>query len=179
VFTGREERTLDPKGRLQLPAKWRPDFEPRCYLTSGEQGCIDVMTPREFEEVAKRMKAKVDQGELDVEEFRLVMQTTYEADVDRQGRINIDRELRDYAELELGSRVVVAGTYDRVEIWNAESYEEWTAEARTRRQGPRRPHAGPRHTTATSIESDRPTEHDTLTEHDRPAESDRPAGNGT
>ena len=146
MFTGREERTLDPKGRLQLPAKWRLDFEPRCYLTSGEKGCVDVLTPKEFEEVARKMKTRTDNGEIDLDDFRLVMQSTYEADVDRQGRINIDRELRDFAALEVGSRVIVAGTYDKVEIWNVDAYETWTAEARVRRQGPRRLHADPRHT---------------------------------
>ena len=138
MFTGRYERQLDPKGRLTLPAVWKVAFEPRCYLTTGEKACIDVLTPNEFEEVAKRMKAKVDRNELDLDEFRLVLQSTYETDVDRQGRINIDRELRDYAGLEPASLVVVAGTFDKLEIWNAETYAHWTAAARARRQGANR-----------------------------------------
>lgn len=138
MFTGRYERRLDPKGRLTLPATWKAAFEPRCYLTSGEQGCVDVLTPKEFEEVAKRMKAKVDDGEMDVEDFRLVMQSTYEADVDRQGRVNVDRELREYAGLDLDSAVVVAGSFDKVEIWNTDTYDAWMADARARRQRPRR-----------------------------------------
>lgn len=138
MFTGRYERRLDPKGRLTLPATWKAAFEPRCYLTSGEQGCVDVLTPKEFEEVAKRMKAKVDDGEMDVEDFRLVMQSTYEADVDRQGRVNVDRELREYAGLGLDSAVVVAGSFDKVEIWNTDTYDVWMADARARRQRPRR-----------------------------------------
>lgn len=135
MFTGRYERRLDPKGRLTLPAGWKAAFEPRCYLSSGEKGCVDVQTPREFEEAAKRMQAKVDSGELDIDQFRLFVQSTYEADVDRQGRVNIDRELRDYANLALDSAVVVAGSLDKVEIWNTDTYATWTAEAKARRQG--------------------------------------------
>lgn len=137
VFTGRYERRLDPKGRLTLPATWKSAFEPRCYLTSGEQGCVDVLTPREFEEVAKRMRTKVERGEMDVVDFRVVMQDTYEADVDRQGRVNVDRGLREYAGLALDSAVVVAGSFDKVEIWNTDTYDAWMSEARARRARPR------------------------------------------
>jgi len=43
--------------------------------------------------------------------------------VDAQGRVNVDRTLREYARIELATKVVVAGAIDRVEIWNAEQYE--------------------------------------------------------
>jgi transcriptional regulator MraZ len=122
VFVGKSERQLDPKGRLALPATFRPRFEPRCYLSLGEKGCIDVMTPEAFETMASDLMDKVKRGEADRDVLRTLAANTFDVAVDGQGRINVESTLRDYANLALGSRVVVSGAIDRVEIWNADAF---------------------------------------------------------
>lgn len=117
VFTGIHERQLDPKGRLALPAAFRPRFEPRCYLTLGENRCIDVLTAEEFERVVTDLVDKVRRGELDRNAQRALAHNTFEAAIDAQGRVMLEEKLRDYANLTLGSKVIVAGSFDRVEIW--------------------------------------------------------------
>ena len=47
--------------------------------------------------------------------------------MDAQGRISIDRTLREFAGLELSTTVIVSGSFDRVEIWNAQAYEDVVA----------------------------------------------------
>ncbi len=126
MFVGRHERQLDPKGRVALPSTYRPRFEPRCYLAFGQDGCIDVLTAEGFEEVANEMLAKVRRGEMTRAEQRALAGNTVEVPVDAQGRITVDRELRVFAGLELGSKVIVAGSFDRVEIWEPTRYEEQT-----------------------------------------------------
>lgn len=123
MFVGKSERQLDPKGRLALPATFRPRFEPRCYLSLGEQGCVDVMTPEGFETMAAELMEKVRKGESPRDVLRTLAANTFEVGVDAQGRINIDPTLREYAGLALNSRVVVAGAIDRVEIWNSEAFD--------------------------------------------------------
>jgi len=127
VFVGRHERQLDPKGRLALPSTFRPRFEPRCYLAFGRDGCVDVYTPEAFELMATETMEKVKQGDMSRDEQRALAANTFDAGVDAQGRVNVDRELRDFAGLELGTRVVLAGSFDHVEIWNAERYEQVVA----------------------------------------------------
>jgi MraZ protein len=122
VFVGRHERQLDPKGRLALPSAYRPRFEPRCYLAFGLDGCIDVLTADGFEEVANEMIDKVRRGEISRAQQRALAANTVEVQVDGQGRITIDRELREFAGIEPASSVVVAGSFDRVEIWNPATY---------------------------------------------------------
>jgi MraZ protein len=126
MFVGRHERQLDPKGRLALPSAYRPRFEPRCYLTFGLDGCIDVLTAEGFEEVANEMVEKVKRGEISRAQQRTVAAAAVEVGVDAQGRINIDRELREFAGLDVGTSVIVAGSFDRVEIWNAAAYAQQT-----------------------------------------------------
>ena len=65
MFVGVHERQLDPKGRLALPAAFRPRLEPRCYLAFGRDKCIDVLTAEAFEQVAEEMLQKVRSGEMD------------------------------------------------------------------------------------------------------------------
>jgi MraZ protein len=128
VFTGNQERQLDPKGRLALPADFRRPLGEQCKLTFGQQGrCIDVFTAEAFEAMAQGVKEKVDAGELPRDALRVVMVNTFTVPIDKQGRILVDKRLRDHAGLDLGSRVVVAGVYDRIEIWNTDLFNEMNA----------------------------------------------------
>ena len=127
MFVGRHERQLDPKGRLALPAPYRPRFEPSCFLSFGNDGCIEVWTQELFEDTAKEATEKMKRGEISREAWRATAHNALEATVDGQGRVTIERALRDYAGLSIDSKVVVAGSIDRVEIWNAEAYEAMNA----------------------------------------------------
>lgn len=126
MFTGTHERQLDPKGRIALPAAFRPRLEPRCYLTFGQDKCVDVLTAEAFEQVAQEMLARVRSGEIDRNQQRALASNTVEVSVDAQGRINIEEKLRDYAGLALNSKVVVAGSFDRVEIWDPARHDRVT-----------------------------------------------------
>ncbi|CAB4601999.1 unannotated protein [freshwater metagenome] len=123
MFVGLHERQLDPKGRLALPAAFRPRLEPRCYLAFGRDKCIDVLTAEAFEQVALDMLEKVRTGEMTRNEQRAIAANTVEATIDAQGRVNLDEKLRDYAGVTLGSRVIVSGSFDRVEIWDPARHE--------------------------------------------------------
>ncbi len=123
MFVGVHERQLDPKGRLALPAAFRPRLEPRCYLSFGRDKCIDVMTAEAFEREAADILEKVRRGELGRSESRALAVRTVEATIDAQGRITIDEKLREYAGISLGAKVTVAGSFDRVEIWEPDRHE--------------------------------------------------------
>ncbi len=122
MFVGVHERQLDPKGRLALPAAFRPRLEPRCYLAFGRDKCVDVMTAEEFETMASELIAKVKSGEISRNEQRALAANAIEVTIDAQGRVNLDEKLREYAGISLNSKVVVAGSFDRVEIWDPERH---------------------------------------------------------
>ena len=136
VFVGRHERQLDPKGRLALPPTFRPRLEPRCYLAFGRDGCVDVYPPEEFEQMATETMDKVKRGDISRDEQRALAANAFEVAVDAQGRVNIDRALREFAGLELNTRVAVAGSFDRVEIWNVDKYEDVVARGGAALKGP-------------------------------------------
>ena len=127
MFVGRHERQLDPKGRLALPAPYRPRFEPSCFLAFGNDGCVEVWTRELFEDTAKEATEKMKRGEITRDAWRATAHNALEVTVDAQGRINVDRAFRDYANLDVDSKVVVAGSIDRVEIWSAPAYAAMSA----------------------------------------------------
>ena len=53
LFVGVHDRQLDPKGRLALPASFRPRLEPRCFLSIGRDKCVDILTSEAFEAAAR------------------------------------------------------------------------------------------------------------------------------
>ena len=112
MFVGAHERQLDPKGRVALPAPYRPRLEPRCYLAFGRDKCVDVLTAEAFEALANEILGKVSRGEVDRNEMRALASNTIEVAVDAQGRVNIEEKFREYAGLDLNSKIVVTGAFE-------------------------------------------------------------------
>ena len=121
-FVGRYEHSLDTKGRVILPAKFRPQFERGGYLTQHIEGCIALWTLGEFERQMDAMQERAAAGKADRNRARLWASTSAEVEVDRQGRMPIPSHLREFADLD--GDVLVTGAIDRVELWNPTAFSE-------------------------------------------------------
>ena len=121
-FFGRYEHSLDPKGRVILPAKFRAHFEHGGYLTQYWDGCLALWTPEEFDTQMAAMEETQELGRPERNLARVWASGTQEAEVDRQGRLFITPFLRSYGELDSG--VLVNGALNRIELWNP---EKWAA----------------------------------------------------
>jgi MraZ protein len=122
MFFGRHERQLDDKGRVALPASFRDDLGERCYLSFGENGCIDVLAAEDFETNAIELRERVKRGEAPMSRLRAMTHSATPASVDRQGRIKVDERLREFAQMSLSSKIVVTGNLDRIELWSESVY---------------------------------------------------------
>lgn len=130
TFVGRYEHSLDSKGRVILPAKFRESFERGGYLTKHREGCLALWTPGEFERQKATMQDRSGQGRSNRNRARLWASSSYEVEVDRQGRMQIPGPLREFASLQ--GEVLVNGAIDRVELWapgvwadRVEPEEQW------------------------------------------------------
>jgi MraZ protein len=121
-FFGRYEHSLDDKGRIILPSKFRGPFERGGFLTPYQDGCLSLWTPDQFEEQMEAMLERADTGRSNRNMARLWASTSHELEIDRQGRMAIPARLREYAGL-VGD-VLVLGAIDRVELWNRDSWDE-------------------------------------------------------
>ncbi len=121
-LVGRYEHSLDIKGRVILPAKFRAQFERGGYLTQHSEGCLALWTPGEFERQMAVMQERAESGRSDRNRARLWASTSHEVEIDRQGRMAIPVHLREFAGLE--SEVLVHGAIDRVELWSPPAWAE-------------------------------------------------------
>ncbi len=117
VFFGRFEHSLDTKGRVILPVKFRPHFEHGGYLTSYKDRCLALWTPEEFEKQMLEMRDQQATSDTHRQLARLWAQGSQEVEVDRKtGRMALPGYLRQFARLE--GEVLVNGAIDRIELWN-------------------------------------------------------------
>ena len=122
LFVGAFERQLDDKGRLALPAHFRNRLGEHCYLAKGLDKSVSVVPAATFEAEAADMLLREKNGEVSRNARRALAASASLVTLDKQGRVGIDEQLRHYAELAPNSTVVVAGGFDRLEIWTPERY---------------------------------------------------------
>ncbi|MHB8294946.1 MAG: division/cell wall cluster transcriptional repressor MraZ [Acidimicrobiales bacterium] len=123
-FTGRFEHTLDSKGRLVLPAKYRPAFAAGGMLTSYYSACVALWPPEAYERQTAVLEAKRHEDRKEEDVFRIWNASTLEVQPDSQGRVQLPPWLRKEPRIEPDAQVLVTGAYDRLEIWNPEVWEE-------------------------------------------------------
>ena len=120
AFVGTYEHTLDAKGRLVLPAKFRSHFADAAYLSPYE-GCIALWTPEGFQEMVERLLEGAREGDTSPRAIRGLAANSEEVRPDAQGRIMMPPRLQAYANLD--REIVICGAIQRIEIWNASSWE--------------------------------------------------------
>ncbi|NNC80864.1 MAG: division/cell wall cluster transcriptional repressor MraZ [Acidimicrobiales bacterium] len=121
VFVNHYEHSLDSKGRVVLPAKYRNSLGDRVYLAP-QDSSLALYSEAEFQKVTERLLDLVHQGELDPMTRRGFAANTVEADLDTAGRITIPSRLREYANLT--DEVVVNGALTYIEIWDRATFEQ-------------------------------------------------------
>lgn len=120
-FFGRYEHSLDQKGRVILPAKFRAPFDGGGFLTQYHDRCLALWTPDEFETQMLAMHDAQEQGREQRNLARLWSAGSAEVEPDKQGRMPIPQHLREFARLD--SDVLVIGAIDRVELWSPSLWE--------------------------------------------------------
>jgi MraZ protein len=125
AFVGTYDHTLDAKGRLVLPSKFRGYFADAAYLSPGD-GCVALRTPDDFKEFVERLQEEVRGKDADPHSLRGIAAWSEEVRPDAQGRIMVPARLQLSAGL--GREIVVCGAIDRIEIWNAASWNEMADE---------------------------------------------------
>ncbi|MBW3573803.1 MAG: division/cell wall cluster transcriptional repressor MraZ [Actinobacteria bacterium] len=120
MFLGEFDRSLDPKGRVVLPAEHREELGESGYITKALDPCLAIFRPEEFEKVMARMEEYARQGSDHRRRATLVSSGAHQIVPDRQGRIAIAPKLREYAGL-VGDVKVVGGNA-RIEIWDMQRW---------------------------------------------------------
>lgn len=125
MFIGEYTNRIDDKGRLAIPAKFREELAGGAIVTRGLDGCLFVYTKSEWTKLAERLTT-LPLTAANARAFaRHMLAGAMDVDIDRQGRVNLPAYLRQFAKI--GNQVVVAGLYNRLEIWDESTWKEYGA----------------------------------------------------
>ena len=122
VFLGEYQHTVDQKGRLAIPAKFREELADGAVVTRGLDKCLVIYPGSEWASLAERV-SRLPQTQPNVRTLsRLLFSGAVDLSLDSQGRTILPQYLRTYAGI--AANVAVIGLYQRIEVWGL---EEWNA----------------------------------------------------
>jgi MraZ protein len=123
MFSGEYEHAVDDKGRLIIPAKFRPGLAEGLFVTRGLDGCLFVLPPATWRALSEKM-ADLSLVQASARLFSRMIYSGTECKLDKQGRILLPPPLRAHADIE--SEVVITGVDSRLEIWSKKRWQELT-----------------------------------------------------
>ncbi|MEK7511692.1 MAG: division/cell wall cluster transcriptional repressor MraZ [Patescibacteria group bacterium] len=122
MFIGEYNFSMDAKGRIAIPVKFRCALGKEFVVTKGLDNCLAVYTKEEWTKIAERVSS-LPTSQANSRAFsRLMLGGAMDVRLDSQGRIVLPDYLRQYAGI--SKKVVIAGLYSRLEIWDE---EKWSA----------------------------------------------------
>ena len=122
MFLGTYEHTIDEKGRLTIPSRFREMLSDGAYITRGFDGNLIVWTTSLFQLVSHRLNSMNTAANTTRELRRLIFGNAEKVEFDKFGRILIQQFLREAAKL--SSNAVIVGTGDYFEIWSADQWAQ-------------------------------------------------------
>ncbi len=123
MFIGEYGHNLDDKGRLAVPKKFRPEFSKGAVVTKGLDDCLFLLTKKEWDKFAEKL-AGLHIAQASARAFRRqILAGAMDVSLDKQGRIILPEYLRSFAGL--SKNIVIAGLYNRLELWDQEKWEEY------------------------------------------------------
>ncbi len=121
MFLGRFEHTIDDKGRLTIPSRYRTILSAGVVVTRGIDGCLFIFPIARWEQLSEKLEQFPTLTQDESRSFvRFFFTEAIDCVPDKQGRILIPTYLREYAQLR--DTVIVAGVRDHLEVWNPEAY---------------------------------------------------------
>ncbi len=125
MFYGEYLHTIDPKSRVIIPAKFREGLGHSFILTKGLDNCLFAYSPKEWANFENKLKS-LPLADKDARAFmRFFFAGATECVLDKQGRILIPQNLKEYAGLE--KDVYIIGISTRVEIWDRAKWENYSS----------------------------------------------------
>ncbi|MFH1789876.1 MAG: division/cell wall cluster transcriptional repressor MraZ [bacterium] len=126
MFIGEYSHTLDSKGRLAVPIKFRQKLKKGAVVTRGLDNCLFLYEKIEWLKLAEKL-ASLPISQSKARAFaRLMLAGAMDVSPDSQGRINLPEYLRKFAHLK--KTTIVAGLYNRLEIWDQNIWEKYKSE---------------------------------------------------
>ncbi len=127
MFIGEYNHNLDSKGRLAIPAKFRSSLKKGAVVTKGLDNCLFLYSKEQWQKMAEKFAA-LPISQAKARAFaRHMLAGAMDVEFDSQGRITLPEYLREFADL--GKKLVIAGLYNHLEIWDQIAWNKYKKQA--------------------------------------------------
>jgi len=125
MFIGEFTHSIDEKGRVSIPGKFRAELKKGAVVTRGLDNCLFLYTKQEWREHAKKLAA-LPISQSNTRAFaRLMLAGAMDVKIDSQGRILVPEYLRQFGDFK--KEVVVTGLFNRLELWDKAKWNKYKA----------------------------------------------------
>jgi MraZ protein len=127
MFMGEYQHNMDTKGRVIIPVKFRENLGDKFVVTRGLDNCLFVYPMHEWASLEEKLSSLPLTSKNARSFLRFFFSGANESDLDKQGRISIPANLREFANLE--KEIIVIGLANRVELWAKEKWDSFLSSA--------------------------------------------------
>ena len=126
MFLGEFTHKLDSKNRIMIPSEFRDDLSENFYITKGPEKSLVIYTEEEFIKQSERLDGLEVQNKKNRAIKRLFFSSTVKASLDKQGRVLLNKNLRDYSEIK--EEAMIIGNNSTIELWDRSNWEAYIDE---------------------------------------------------
>ena len=123
MFIGEYQASIDDKGRISIPAKFRPSLKSKIVVTRGLDNSLFLYSMDEWKKLAEKL-ASLPISTANTRAFsRLMLAGAMDCDIDKQGRIVLPAYLKEFAKI--SKHLIFAGLFNRIEIWSEDLWKKY------------------------------------------------------
>lgn len=123
MFIGEYNATIDEKGRISIPSKFRNNLKSKVVITKGLDESLFLYTEEEWLKLAEKL-ASLPIATANTRAFsRMMLAGAMDCELDKQGRVILPSYLKEFAKMQ--KKIVFAGLFNRIEIWSEELWNEY------------------------------------------------------
>lgn len=126
MFLGEFTHKLDSKNRIMIPSEFRDDLSNNFYITKGPEKSLVIYTEEEFIKQSERLDSLEVQNKKNRAIKRLFFSSTVKASLDKQGRVLLNKNLRDYSNIK--EEAMIIGNNSTIELWDRANWEAYIDE---------------------------------------------------
>ena len=127
MLVGKYQNSIDAKSRMIIPAKFREELGAKCIVSMALDNCLEIHPMEEWEAfVNEKLKVLSSFDPKARQLARYFSSSAVECEIDKQGRLTIPQELREYAGIE--KELVTVGAFEKIEVWSKEAWTKYEQE---------------------------------------------------
>ena len=126
MFLGEFTHKVDSKNRIMMPSEFREDLEGDFYITKGPENSLIIYTEEEFTKQSQKLDEKINESKKNRAIKRLFFSSTVKISLDKQGRILLNKNLKDYSGIK--DEAMIIGNNTTIELWDRERWQAYIDE---------------------------------------------------